>query len=191
MADDDDKWLARLRGKSREAQNVDEQRAAEALRAEIRRVNDTTEVRHDGPRELERLLFRLRKERLLDARSESSWKRALPMSAVAIVVAGIATTMVWQSGLFQPGGDDFPIMRGGAPQLIDADDPAKAAEQLLATLKKFDIPAQHYEIGTTVGVMAKVPAEKAESVRSALTPLGASLPSSGELRVEFRRKAAR
>ena len=190
MADDDDRWLARLRGKSTGAHNLHEQRAAEALRAEIRRINDATEVRHDGLRELERLLFRLRKERLLGARVDSSWKRLLPMSAVAIVVAGVATNMLWQSRTFRPDDGDVLVMRGGTPQLVDVADPTLAAQQLLDSLKTLDIAAQRYEVGTTIGVAAKVPKEKAAAVRSTLMPLGATLPESGELRLEFRRKAA-
>lgn len=190
MTDDDDKWLAGLRGKQAEVQNEREQRVVETLRAEVQRVNETTEVRHDAPRELEGLLFRLRKDRLLDAPSSSTWKRALPLSAAAIVVAGVSVTMLWPGGLFDTGGDG-PVMRGDAPQLVDVDDPGMVAERLVADLRVLGVPVQRYEVGSTIGVTAKVTKGQAASVRAALAPLGVSLPASGEFRVEFRRKPAR
>ena len=188
MADDDDKWLAGLRSGVSGASS--EQRTLQALHDAIRGSNEQTDVRHDGPRELGQLLFRLRRERLLGASSAAPWRRALPLSAAALLVVAVAITWTWPA-MFGSGDHDVPVIRGDAPQIIDVDDADKAAEQLMARLRSLGIVAQRYDVGAIVGVTATVPKASAGAVRSALEPLGAVLPASGELRLEMRGKRPR
>ena len=189
---DDDEWLERLRAARNAGQSPREHRLLDELRTAIRHKNEATEVRHDGARELERLFFRLRSERLLDVPSRAAWKRTMPLSAVALVVAGFAVTMIWRSGLFSSeNGNEAPVMRGSdALQIISVADPDAAAQEVVARMQMLGIAVERYSVGTSVGLTTTIPAADIERARSALAPLNVALPANGKLRLEYR-KAAR
>jgi hypothetical protein len=192
MTDDTDSWLAALRGKPTRLLPPPEQQQIEALRETIAQTAESTPVRHDGPRELDRLLFRLRKERLLGAPSTLSWRRPFPMAAAAVVVCGVVFTMLRAAGLLGSGElETPPIIRGAhSLQILDVEDPQKAVTDTLARLNALEIPAQRYEVGQSLGVSATVPAARIKAASAALAPLDVALPADGELRVEFRRKTS-
>ena|SRR5262252_1574248 len=188
MSGDDD-WFERLRAKPGPGQSPRGHRLLDELRAAIRHKNEATEVRHDGPRELERLLFRLHSERLLDVPSKAAWTRTMPLSAVALVVAGLAVTTIWRTGWFAPEVE-APVMRGGANlQVMDVADPEAAAQEVAKRLQTLGITVERYAVGKSVGLAATVPADDVERVRAALASLNITLPVDRKLKLEFRKTA--
>jgi hypothetical protein len=191
VADDTDDWLAALRGKHAAGADTGEVERLGALRATIRRANDSTDVRHDGPKELERLLFRLRREHLLDAAAQPPRRSRVPIAVAAVVVAGLAITLLWPAAIFERGEPEPPILRGGGTlQILEADDPRRAAGEVRARLEALAIGVETYEVGAHAGVSARVADDKAARAREVLEPLGVNLPASGDLRVEFRKRGA-
>jgi hypothetical protein len=192
MADDTDDWLAALRGRRAAGADTGAVERLGALRATIRRINDSTEVRHDGPRELERLLFRLRRERLLDTAALPQRRSRVSIAVAAVVVAGLAITMLWPAAIFERSEPEPPILRSGATlQILESHDPRRAAAEVRARLEALAIGVETYEIGGFAGVSARVADDKATRAREVLEPLGVNLPASGDLRVEFRSRGAR
>jgi hypothetical protein len=194
--DDLDHWLDGLRGRDRAD-------APAATRAEARAqrpaIIDAHRAAHaaspDDPQELQRLLFRLRREGLLGAEAHAAahpWRRRLPVAAAAVLALGLAITMIGP-GLWQ--AEEEPVLRSGAAvQTLEADPSqvevaALRVQQALlsagATVTVNDIGGGAREVAATV------PKERLAEAARALAPLGLRPPAAdGTLRVEVRPRAA-
>ncbi|MCE9641456.1 MAG: hypothetical protein K8S22_15155 [Betaproteobacteria bacterium] len=182
---DDDAWLAALAGRDpagADAKTVTEARAMrEAMleaRGDVASADDATE------RNLQRLLFRLRKERLLDdARAPRRW---LPYAGIAVAASLALTTalIVFQR---EAPDDDSAVMRGDGTQTIARADPKASAAALVAVLRDAGLKPTLIEFGDTLTVTADWPAQPDARQRAALAQHGLKPPRDGRLRVEIRR----
>ena len=135
---------------------------------------------------LQRLLFRLRSERLLDGAAKRWWKHPtwLAMAAsIALVALSFPALFPTQP---EDAGEDVRI-RGTAtgPQLRVVADPAHAAEELRAKLKRIGIEASVSPGASGVSLRATVPVAERTRAEPILTEDKLRLPASGEIRVLF------
>jgi hypothetical protein len=170
FSDSDAQWFARLTGS--DAPGDDAQAAAEAdamrraFAVERERIEQDARLREpiDGNEHaaaLQRLLFRLRRERLLETRA-SRWRRWVPAAGLAVA----ATLVFFAIGPLQRDDvrvyyDEPPTLRG-AIRIVNKTDnrPRQAAEAFAAALRTAGIPASIYQSGMVFSVDANVPAER-------------------------------
>lgn len=188
----DDAWLDALRGRARAGTDEATRRAAADLRAALldaQRRREGEVVRED-PLELQRLLFRLRREGLLGAAApagggaanDSTWRRRAPLALAAALALGIALTMVVPGGFF--GGEE-DTLRSGAGQSIQVDDVAATAQRIEAALRASGAAVSVVELGDGAReIAATVPPERLAETRRALQPFGVRVPDNGALRIE-------
>lgn len=196
---DDDAWLDALRGRPRagtppatlaEATAVrDALRAAHAQRTAAAGDRATSEEQQS----LQRLLFRLRREGLIDGKQADAAHarhRRVPMAvAAAVLTLGLAITLVGP-GLWH-GGEEEPVLRsGGAVQVIESDDVAATVLKIETALKAAGAAVAVTDLGNGAReVAATVPAERRDAAAAALAPLGIQPPGpDGALRIEVRAK---
>lgn len=195
---DDDAWLDALRGRPRAG-------TAPATLAEATTVRDALRAAHaqrtavGGPataeeqQSLQRLLFRLRREGLIDGKradAAHTHHRRVPMAvAAAVLTLGLAITLVGP-GLWQ-AGEETPVLRSGsAVQAIESNDVADTVQRLEAALKSAGATVAITDLGEGVReVAATVPSERRDAVAAALVPFGIQPPGAdGALRIEVRVK---
>lgn len=193
--DDLDAWLDGLRGRAAPGAAAATREQARAQRAAVTDAHAARQAAQpDDPQELQRLLFRLRREGLLGGeRASAATRLRLPMAAAAALALGLAITMIgpalWHA-------DDAPVLRGGASvQVIDVD-----AATLDDTVQRLQSALQG--VGAVVSVSdsvvdpdgratrevaATVPAPRIGDAARALAPFGLAPPAAdGTLRVELR-----
>lgn len=192
-----DAWLDGLRGRPVAGSPASHEAAAQ--REAIAAAHATRASEPQDPQELQRLLFRLRREGLLGAgtdaatpaaRSAPRWR--LPAAVAAVLALGLALTMVGP-GLWQ-GGEEPVLRSGGAVQVLEvpAADVASTAQRLATALKA---AGADVVIADTHGggreVAATVPKEHLADAAAALTPFALKPPAAdGSLRIDVRPRAA-
>ena len=189
--DDLDDWLDGLRGRRPRAD------AAPATAAEAQAERDAIAAAHaaqsgaDDPQELQRLLFRLRREGLLQAdgaAAASRWRRRLPLAAAAALALGLAITMIGP-GLWQ--AEEAPVLRSGAAEQtleVDAAAVDATAQRLLESLRAVGATATITDLGRGAReVAASVPKARLAEAARALEAFGLKPPAAdGTVRVEVR-----
>ncbi|MFO1364699.1 MAG: hypothetical protein U1F45_19950 [Burkholderiales bacterium] len=186
MADDrDEAWLRALAGRAAPDLPPESRREVEALRRAIGAARNPNDSAADA-RELERLLFRLRRERLLDPAPRSSSRTWLPLAAAAALVLALAPML---------RSPDVPRPDGAAAvgsrleiQIVETPDVERAAAEIAAALRAAGIEPHDAAPGGERGLRASIPPDKIEAARQALEKLGITVPADGELRVELRGK---
>jgi len=186
MADDrDDAWLRALAGRPDAGLPDEVRREAEALRRALGREPDAPPVAPDE-RELERLLFRLRRERLLEPGSRWTSRTWLPLAAAAVLVLGVAPVLL--SPDFRRPDEDAAIGSRLDIQIVETADVERSLGEIAAALRAAGIEPDATPSGLHRGLSASIPADKTETVRPALEKLGVKVPADGALRVEMRGK---
>lgn len=196
---DDDAWLDALRGRPRPGTPPATQAEATALRDALRAAHaqrTATAGDRATPEEqqaLQRLLFRLRREGLIDGRqadaAHARHRRAPMAVAAAVLTLGLVITLVGP-GLWH-GGEEEPVLRSGAAvQLIESSNVADTVQKLDAALKAAGAAVAVTDLGQGAReVAATVPTERRNAVATALAPFGIQPPAAdGALRIEVRAK---
>lgn len=192
-----DAWLDGLRGRSAVGSPANPEAAAQ--REAIAAAHATRASEPQDPQELQRLLFRLRREGLLGAGTDAAaqpgrttrWR--LPAAAAAVLALGLALTMIGP-GLWH-GGDE-PVLRSGPTlQVLEvdaaavADTTARVQQALLATgavVSTLDAGGGAREVAATV------PRDRLAEAARALAQFGLSPPApDGALRIEVRPRTAK
>jgi hypothetical protein len=188
MADiDDDEWLKALAGRPSEDLPQDVRQEIAALREAIKQESARdASVIQDTDSRLERLLFRLRQDGLLEQRS--SWKKplvAIPLASAAVLL--IAVSIFFFSPSQRPEQD---ITRGGQQlQVMEVKDVEKSLGEISEALRQAGVEPETYPLGVHRGLNASIPVEKRDELRPDLEEFGVKIPSSGELRLELREKS--
>jgi hypothetical protein len=192
----DDAWLDALRGRPSLGTDEATLREAQSLRDAVldaTRRRDSAASRDAG--ELERLMFRLRREGLLEARpslasGRSRWRAA--WSLAATVVLGLAVALMLPDGWH--GSEQEAIVRGsGDIQKIEAADVPGTVRTLVGLARSAGGSAATFELSDgAVEVAATIPEARIDEVRAALAQLGLKAPGAdGALRVEVHPIASR
>ena len=110
--------------------------------------------------------------------------------AAAVMALTVLPFVVWH------GRDDDPYTvkslsipadtPAPAAAVIDTDNPQQLAAQLVATLARHGVTAQHRSDGTHTWVSAHIAPDQQSAVQSDLDSLGVSIPAGGQLEVQFR-----
>ena len=185
--DDDDKWLDALAGRSTDV-TPEAAREVEALRRVLRSSESAGAATGDPAEEerrLQGLLFRLRRERLLER------SRLVRFGVPLALAAGVALLFVAvQPGMFfaeRAVYDEPPAFRGAvAQQAIVAAKPREQAENLARDLAAQGIAARLYQKGDSFTVDFNLPADAPRAAQEALARAGAKA-STGDNRVVFTR----
>jgi hypothetical protein len=195
---DDDAWLDALRGRPRAGTSPATLAEATAVRDALRaahaqRAAADAAVTAEERQSLQRLLFRLRREGLIDGKradAAHARHRRVPMAvAAAVLTLGLAITLVGP-GLWQAAEDEPVLRSGGAVQVIESNDVADTVQRLEAALKSAGATVAITDLGQGAReVAATVPAERRAAVAAALAPFGIKPPGAdGALRIEVRVK---
>jgi len=194
--DDLDHWLDGLRGRSRHDAPAATRAEAQAQRAAIAAAHRDAQAAQPGdPQELQRLLFRLRREGLLGAESRTaarSLRLRLPLAAAAALALGLAITMLGP-GLWQ--SEEEPVLRSGAAVQTLEVDPAQVEATTQRLREALQSAGAEVAVNALVAgareVAATVPAARAAEVSRALAAFGLQPPAAdGTLRVEVRPRTA-
>jgi hypothetical protein len=195
---DDDAWLDALRGRPRAG-------TSPATLAEATAVRDALRAAHaqrtaaDQPataeeqQSLQRLLFRLRREGLIDGKradaAHARHRRAPMAVAAAVLTLGLVITLVGP-GLWQAAEEEPVLRSGSAVQVIESSDVAATVQKLEAALKAAGAAVAVTDLGQGAReVAATVPAERRDAAAAALAPFGIKPPGAdGALRIEVRAK---
>ncbi len=187
--DEDDKWLEALSGRRVDDMAPGLTNEIQVLRR-VLRSREEAELRSAGgfpgaeERGLHALLFRLRGERLLEARGLRRF--ALPLALAASVAIAIALVRPDLISTGQVHYDEPPAYRGAlTEQTVAGERPKEDAERLAAALKTSGISARLYQRGKEFLVDFSVAGDQVERAGDALKPLGVT-PRSGDHRIVFR-----
>lgn len=196
--DDLDDWLDGLRGRARPGGSPAAAAEAQAQRDAIAAAH--AEHGDDDGQELQRLLFRMRREGVLHASpqakgatAERRWGARLPLAAAAVLALGLAITMVGP-GLWQ--AEEPPVLRSGTAEQVlevDAAQVAATAQQLADALRALGaaVAVTPLPEGATE-VAATVPKEQLGAAAQALARFGLAPPAAdGTLRIELRPRGVR
>lgn len=189
--DDLDAWLDALRGRPRAQTSAATRIEADAQRAALLRARADRDSEGTDAQQLQRLLFRLRREGLLgpeSATERSVWRKRLPMAAAAALALGLAITMFGPGVHWIPPEDDTVVRSGVAPQIVLSNDVADTVRMLEALLRGAGAAVAVSDLGDGAReVAATVPREQIDAVTPALAALGVRAPArNGALRVEVR-----
>lgn len=190
MADplDDDKWIDVLAGRPSANVTPDTAREAEMLRRVMRAREQAEQEALDAApaseeRGLHALLFRLRRERLLE---RTLLRRLSVPLAVAAAVA--LMILVVRPGMFFPERvyyDEPPAFRGPvAQQSIASERPKEEAESLAQSLKAQGIAARLYQKERSYMVDFNLRGDEPQKLRDLLGRFGATAQS-GDNRLVF------
>jgi hypothetical protein len=181
---DDAAWLAALQGQPLAGTDTATLAEAQRVRKAILESDSRPEM-HQTHAGLQQLLFRLRRERLLDG-SSSQWR--VPTAAVAALFVGVLLTftMLQQGG--EEGADDIGMRGGSGVQVLSVADVGRTAGEIEAVLRNAGATVMVTNIdGGGKEVAATIPANRVGELRKPLATLGVSVPrAGGALRVEVR-----
>lgn len=177
--DDDGDWIAALRGRppaGAAPRTLDE---AARVRAALRR-QPTTEGEADAG--LDALLFRLRREGLLDLRTTAPPRRSWYALAAGLVVAAIALPLA--IGLLRdaPETPEHLITRGGIvpPQRIEAAAPQVLAGELAAALRAAGASVEFDPQSSPLRLTVTIPEDRRATSADVLARHGLKQPAPGQ-----------
>jgi len=183
---DDDQWIEQLSGQSEHPPTSNDERQATALRAVIlaqqSSANAADKNNLSARAGLERLLFRLKQESLLDKPEKllklSHWW-------------GIAASVVLLAGFvfFQFKQADEVVFRGYDPVTqsthIDSQTPAVTARKIRHSLTDIQVEATIYQTGQQWFLQARILPEQRKTVEELLSEYRIKLPENGHLLLEI------
>lgn len=165
---EDQAWLEALRGDAN-APAAEAQLLRRALDAEARRADAQAAAMGDGEHQLQRLLFDLRREKVLESRTGLAAHSGRWALAAGLVLA-VAVGFMW------PRGDEFdeaPEWRGAVPeQTVKAAEPRAHALALAERLKALGVGVAIYRDPQGLVLDVAVPAERLDALRDALAREG-------------------
>ena len=184
MAEQDDQhWMALLAGRPAEADAATRKEAAAVRAALLATHDELVDAKHDVEAGVQRLLFRLRREHLLDERPRRApafyWGMAL--AASLFLAIGVVT--------LQPDWlrfNDEAVYRGSAPQVLSDAEPAQRAEAIKADLEAANIAVQLTVFGDIATLSADWPARPNAAQLAVLKKQQLKRPAGGQLRIEIR-----
>lgn len=162
--DDPDKWLEHLTGKSGDAHP-----RTEKLRAAIQRMEARQPVGDPPP--LSALLFRLRREGLLD-KPTAFWRQPALLAMAASVAVVSITISLWHT-TDESELDETRIVRAlPTQQRFEVADPEASALGLSNDLKALGVVVRIEREGNDIAVMFTVPEPLTPALAKELTRLG-------------------
>lgn len=184
--DDDRDWIEALRGSPPAGTEPHTLEEAARIRAAMLRQQGAEGEPEAG---LGALLFRLRREGLLDAPEKTISRRTWYALAAGLVVTAIALPLT--IGLLRDAAPpDEPLLTRALPppaRILHAENPAEAAHELAVALNAIGARAEAVGDGPHPRLRIEVPAEHRAAVADILARAGLALPPPGQpLRVEFR-----
>lgn len=186
MADRDDRdWVDALAGKTPAGADPATVKEAEALRRamlEQRRRESAPDF--DADAGLQRLLFRLRQERLDGGQARPARRyAAFALAATVVLAAGVLWLMP------KPVEEERPVFRGvERAQTLFADDPVKAVEALVRDLEELGLKPRVTRREDATLVEAPWPEQTDERHRALLERRFLRPPEGRTLDVEVRRR---
>lgn len=185
MADKDDQdWTDTLAGKPAADADPLTVKEAKAVRQAMReRRERETLPEFDAESGLQRLLFRLRQERLEGQRAPAARRyAAFALAATVVLAAGLLLFLP------KPGGDE-PVYRGvERPQTLFAADPVKASGALKRDLEALGIEPKVTQRGSATLIEAPWPEKADDRHRMLLERHYLRLPEGRTLTVEVRKR---
>lgn len=182
MPRDDRDWVELLRG--REAPGADPRTRAEAsrLRSAFQSGEGPKQETQEG---LDRLLFRLKREGLLDA---GPLRRTKPLylAAAAALVAALALPIVMQFRHHEEP-EVFRTRSLHKTLTLKADDPSRTGQQLAAALREAGASVRTQQSDARFIIDLDVPAERAGAINAVLARFSLPQATAGALRIEVRR----
>ena len=183
---DDTDWFEALAGRA-PPRGADPAAATEAgaVRAALRaRVEQTSLPEHDSEAGVERLLFRLRQERLLDAKPPRPRWQTYAGAALAASLALVVGLLVMQPGI---GPEDPGRSRGGAVQTLTSPEPDKLGDAIVKSLESVGLKPRLIQFGDTVTIESDWPERPGAQHAAALARHGLQPPEGMGLRIEIRK----
>src|SRR5437870_4649690 len=178
--DDDQDWIRILGGKPAPDAKTETVKEAEAVRRAMLAQKRSSAEPSDVEPGLQRLLFRLRQEKLLD-RPFASWQTYAGFALAASLALGIAVTVL----VPRSPDDSGPEI----PKFVVKGEPVKHANDVVRELETVGITARITAVGETVRVEADWPAQPNASQQEFLTRHKLPAPQRGRLRIEIRSEA--
>jgi hypothetical protein len=208
LSDSDQQWLDHLTGKLTQASDAEALKEATLLRAAILREHaastdaaQTNPAKQVGPVStsaeqagIERLLFSLRRDGLLQSDTGANHASALaikakrpfwmmPSALAASVLVGFFALQALQLGQLSVQYDEPPTMRGQIQQIVMQDQvPKMKAQALVEKLKAAGLSARIYQTRERFVVDTDLIAEKLDSASQTLVELGIA-PTVGQVRI--------
>lgn len=182
---DDQDWMDTLAGKTPAGADPLTVKEAKVVRQAMHEQREREAApEFDVESGLERLLFRLRKERLDETRRPSTRRYAVFALAATIVLAAGLLLLLPKSG-----DEERPVFRGAAgPQILFADDPAKARDGLMRELEALGLAPRVTQQEGAALVEAQWPEKADDRHRSLLERHYLRPPESRTLSVEIRKR---
>jgi hypothetical protein len=183
--DDDGDWIEALRGRPPAGAEPRTLEEAGRIRSALRKQPTDEGEPETG---LDALLFRLRREGLLETRARP---RPTVWYALAASLAVAAIALPLTLGLLRDAAppDEPPLTRGLPPpaQVLHAGNPAEASRELAADLRAIGAQVEAVGDGPHLRLRIEIPAERRAAAADILARAGLTLPPPGQpLRVEFR-----
>jgi hypothetical protein len=178
--DDDELWLHALSGRA--TGDSPTTREAHELRAAIlaRQIPDIAVAEQDPARE-QLLLARARQAGLLDTPRHPLQRYRMSLAAAVVACLGLA---LWS---LQQHPDEGFIVRSATDGIIrvDAADPRRLKQQMLADLRSAGITANGYEHLGSEGIDAELPPVLTPAMANVLERYDLPAPADGVLRMEI------
>jgi hypothetical protein len=184
---DDGDWLALLGGYTVNDADPGTRREAQELREMLLRRQEQ-ETGGDERPALERLLFRLRSERLLGTNKNPWWRQPAWLPALAAsLVAVVLVLPVWQPwrGPEAPGPDEVPIFKAfSMPRALYTAEPERKARTLAERLRALGAQVKRLEAPGRLLFDVLLPPEPEAELTAYLRSEGLAVPADGRLRIE-------
>jgi hypothetical protein len=179
---DNEDWLKLLAGEVVADADKDTIDEVNMLKQTLSYVNE----QQHNPAELERLLFRLKREKLLISK-KPRWQNPVFLSAIAASVMVIMITTQYPSVV--PFEDDVPFKIKGfiIPQIIKHNNPKQQAQVILAQLQEVNVNASLNDQGDKYVIDIQL-TEKTNEISQLLQKFGIMMPKGEQLRVDIMKK---
>jgi len=183
---DDQDWAVRLAGRESGEADSHTAREAQALRQAVLDL-ERSQAPAD-PAALDRLIFRLRQEGLLEqpARTAArpwSWQFALAASLTALAVGAVLVAGLW----FVPSTPPADTINVSARVILihQSATPHESRDDLAQAMANAGILARKVDQDGRPELDVKVPAAGRESLQPLLSLYGLAVPASAEFTIEF------
>ena len=186
-AQDDHDWFEGIAGRGAADAHRDTAKEAWLLREAVLATRDApATVEFDPEAGLQRLLFRLRRERLLDDTKQRSTSIYWGLGIAASLVLVVGSIMFQQQTGVQI--EDQAVFRGGAgaAQAIGDADPLRLGTELKAELEATGLKPRIVQFGDNVNIEADWPENPDAAQLEFLGKHKLQRPSEAQLRIEIR-----